>query len=137
MDYYVYLVLAKTFKVGDRVALLERNSRPTLLLTAVGEDVVLLSDLQQVKTRRICPETSQQQVDFTVKMTRRQNSLADLQYRALSVGRSAIVASDMKVRLWQRSTAGSPKGGKALCYFFRPRSISELLSMHASTLFGI
>lgn len=69
MDYYVYLVLAKTFKVGDRVALLERNSRPTLLLTAVGEDVVLLSDLQQVKTRRICPETSQQQVDFTVKMT--------------------------------------------------------------------
>ena len=52
-----------------------------------------------MKTRRIRPETSQQQVDFTVKMTRQQNSLADLQYRALSVGRSAIVASDMNVRL--------------------------------------
>ena len=53
-----------------------------------------------MKTRRICPETSQQQVDFTEKMTRQQNSsLADLQYRALSVGRSAIVASDMNVRL--------------------------------------
>ena len=32
MDYYVYFVWDKTFKVGDRVALLERNSRPTLLL---------------------------------------------------------------------------------------------------------
>ena len=102
MDYYVYLVLAKTFKVGDRVALLGKEFTAHAA-AAVGEDVVLLSDLQQVKTRRICPETSQQQVDFTVKMTRRQNSLADVQYRALSVGRSAIVASDMKVRLEVRA----------------------------------
>ena len=49
------------------------------------------------------PEASQQQVSFTVKMTRRQNSLADLQYRALSVGRSAIVAMNM----------GSEVGGDA------------------------